>query len=342
MPNSRVAIHIVSWNSRTHLPSCLESVVRQSYQPIDILLVDNGSVDGTVTWLEENYPHLHVLRNTRNLGFCRAHNQALRLTDADYVLMLNPDVILEPDWIMRGVNFLNDHPNYGSFGGKLRRYSYSPDELKEVVRSGIVDSAGLRVFRSRHVIDRGSGEEDHGQFDHSGDVLGHSGACVLFRRKALETARFHDEYLDDDFFAYKDDTDLAWRLQRLGWPSWYDPLALAFHHRHIQGQSATSDILIARHHHTRDRFNSFYSYRNHWLLLFKNERWSTWWRDAVPMTWYEGKKFVFLLFSHPTSLRGLTSALRLWRRMRLKARLLDRHAKVSSLNIRQRFFLSPP
>lgn len=341
MPDqSRVAVHIVTWNSLTHISACLEAVTQQRFQPLNVMVVDNGSVDGTVKWMEEHYPQLHLLRNTRNLGFCRAHNQAIRLTAAEYILVLNPDVILEKDWVQRGVSFLDQHPEFGSFGGKLRRFTYSPDELKEVVTSDIVDSAGLRVFRSRHTIDRGSGESDHGQFDQAQEVFGHSGACCLFRRAALETVRWHDQYFDEDFFAYKDDLDLAWRLQRLGWKSWYDPKAVAFHHRHIQGQSAVSDILIARNHSSRDRFNSYYSYRNHWLTLLKNERWSTLWRDGLWMMWYEGKKFFYLLFSHPSSLRGLTSAWRLWPLMARKARLLDHHAKIIPNQVRQTFFLS--
>ncbi len=338
---SRVSVHMVTWNSRTHLPASLPALMAQHYRPMDVMIVDNGSVDGTVTWLEEHYPQLHVLRNTRNLGFCRAHNQALRLTDAPYVLLLNPDVVLEPDWLQRGINFLESHPTYGSFGGKLRRFNYSPDELKEVQTSDVIDSTGLQAHRSRHVVDRGSGESDRRQYDQAGDVFGHSGACGLFRRSALESIRFHDEYLDDDFFAYKDDIDLAWRLQRRGWLSWYDPLALGWHHRHIQGLSSTSDRLIARHHRTRDRFNSFYSYRNHWLCLIKNERWSSGWRDAPWIIVYEAKKIVYLLWQQPQALSGLAGAWRLHRRMKAKAKLIDRHAKQTPLDIRQHFFLRP-
>lgn len=335
----RVSVHIVTWNSRTHIGACLESVVRQRWQPLNVMVVDNGSVDGTVQWMEEHYPHLHVLRNTRNLGFCRAHNQAIRLTTAEYILVLNPDVILEPDWIERGVRFLDQHRDYDSFGGKLRRFSYSPDELKEVVPSDTLDSTGLYVYRSRHTIDRGSGEKDQGQYDHAENVFGHTGACCLFRREALESVRWQDEYFDEDFFAYKDDLDLAWRLQRRGWRSWYDPTAIAYHHRHIKGQSAVSDILIARHHSTRDRFNSFYSYRNHWLTILKNEQWSTLWRDFPWIVWYEGKKFVYLLVTHPSSLRGATNAWRLWPAMRRKARVLKHRAKTPPLETRRDYFL---
>src|SRR5207249_3779185 len=102
----RVSINIVSWNGLTHLPTCLESVVHQHFQDFSILIIDNGSVDGTVAWLQENYPHAHLLRNSRNLGFARAHNQGIRLAGSDYILLLNQDVVLTPEWLSRGVAWL--------------------------------------------------------------------------------------------------------------------------------------------------------------------------------------------------------------------------------------------
>lgn len=338
---STVSIHLVTWNSQTHVAACLSALTAQTYVPTTVMIVDNGSVDGTVRWLEEHYPQLHLLRNTRNLGFCRAHNQAFRLSEADYNLVINPDVVLAPDWVSRGVAWLDAHPGYGSYGGKLRRFSYSPDEIKEVVTSTTIDSTGLVVHRSRHAIDRGSGQTDTGQYDRPADVFGHSGASVLYRRAALESIRFHDEFFDQDFFAYKDDLDVAWRLQRMGWASRYDPQAIGYHHRHLQGQSQTNDLVIAKHHGTHDRFRGYYSYRNHWLLLEKNERWSTFWRDAPWIIWYEWKKFIFLLSTHPSSLRGAGQAWRLHRRMLQKARLLDKQARRSALDVRRQFFLSP-
>lgn len=341
MTNPRVAVHIVTWNSLQHLPSCLDSVSHQRYQPLDLLLIDNASVDGTEPWLREHYPHIHLLRNTRNVGFARAHNQGLRITDAPYIVMLNPDVILESDWVERGVQYLETHPEAGSFGGKIRRFEYSSDELREVRFSDIIDSAGLQGNRARHFIDRGSGLADTGQYDHDQAVFGFSGACVLFRRAALESVRYKDEYIDDDFFAYKDDTDLAWRLQRLGWIAWYDHRALSYHHRTIQGQSIATDRLIAKNHRSRSVLNSYYSYRNHWLMLIKHERPATLWRDGLWIGWYELKKFAFLLIRRPLALRAWPNVWRLQARMKQKAAALDRQAKRTPLEVRTMFFTEP-
>lgn len=337
MNNTLVAVHIVSWNSLQHLPGCLDSIVHQQHQPIELLVIDNASVDGTESWLREHYPHIHLLRNTRNLGFARAHNQGLRITESPYVLMLNPDVILEPEWLTHGVRYLESHPEAGSFGGKLRRFEYSPDELREVRFSDIIDSTGLQGNRARHFVDRGSGTKDTGQYDHDQFVFGFSGACVLFRRRALESVRYKDEYIDEDFFAYKDDTDLAWRLQRQGWTAWYDHRALGYHHRTVQGQSLITDRLIARNHRSHSAVNSYYSYRNHWLMLIKHERAATLWRDGPWIGWYELKKFIFLLIRRPIVLRAWRDVWRLQKRMNMKAAFLDHQSKRSAMDIRKWF-----
>jgi GT2 family glycosyltransferase len=340
MPSEhRVSIHIVSWNSITHIPTCLDALSTQVTPEMSVMIVDNASVDGTVPWIEEHYPHFHLLRNTRNLGYCRGHNQAIRLTKSDYILFLNPDVIIGDGWIERGVAYLDAHPDVGAFGGKIVRYGYSSDELKEVVQSGIIDSTGLAVSRSRHTVDRGSGQSDTGQFDTPGEVFGFSGACVLYRRSALDQVAWKDEYLDNDLFAYKDDLDLSWRLQRFGWHSWYDPLAQAQHFRQVKGTSATSDRLIAKNHRSRTRFNSYFSYRNHWLVLLKNETWSTWWRDWPWILFYELKKFLFLTLTGQPSFAALGSAWKLWPLMRQKAAMLNHQATQSSLTVR-RWFIS--
>ncbi len=338
-PRPTLAIHLVTWNSMTHIAACLDAIARQFTSEMTVMIVDNASIDGTVAWIEEHYPHFHLLRNTRNLGYCRSHNQALRLSTSEYVLVLNPDVVLGPAWLERGLEFLGAHPDYGAWGGKLRRFSYSPDELKEMVVSRIIDSAGLKVCRNRHAFDRGTGEEDNGQLDRAEEVFGFSGACVLYRRAALESIRWRDEYFDNDLFAYKDDVDVSWRLQRLGWRAWYDPAAVGYHYRTVKGSSQTSDLLLAKNHRSRERFNSYYSYRNHWLMLFKNERWSTLWRDLPWIGIYELKKFIFLTLTGRPSLLALWAAIRIWPTMRQKAAVMERQAKRSPLDAR-RWFIS--
>lgn len=332
--NPRVSVHIVAWNGVTHLPTTLQAVHDQSLPSVATMVVDNGSVDGTIPWLAAEFPQVHVLRNTRNLGFCRAHNQAMLITTSPYVLSLNQDVALTPQWLERAVEILDRRPDIGAVGGKLLRFSYSDEELKRVVPSGIIDSAGLQIFRSRHVVDRGSGEQDVGQYDGASAVFGLSGACVLFRREALESIRFRDEFFDEDFFAYKDDVDVSLRLLRMGWVNWYDGSIVAYHHRTIQGQSSTKNLSIAKNYRRRQNHNAWYSYRNHWLVAMKHESWASIRRDLPWIFWYELRKFIFLLVTKPATLQGFFAAVRLRRAMKAKSVLLNRSAKVSAVSLR--------
>lgn len=322
-PNPQVSIHLVTWNGMTHIPSCVSAVQQQTYRPVDMMVVDNGSVDGTVKWLMSEHPEIHLLRNTRNLGFCRGHNQAIRLTEAPFVLCLNQDVVLTPTWLAQAMDWMEQRPEIGAVGGKLLRYEYTDEELKNVTPSDIIDSAGLQIYRTRHVVDRGIGQADHGSFLQPEAVFGLSGACVLFRRTALDSIRYQDEYFDEDFFAYKDDVDLSWRLLRQGWLNWYDGGMIAYHHRSIRGTAKIGNIQIAKNFQKRDVFNATYSYRNHWLLLMKHESWSSIWRDLPWVLWYEIRKFIFLLFTKPTALVGWQRAWKLRRQMKKKSQLLD-------------------
>ncbi|MFN3301467.1 MAG: glycosyltransferase, partial [Patescibacteria group bacterium] len=96
----KISIQIVTWNSRKFLSECLNSIFNQTYKDFSILIIDNASNDGTIEFIKENYPTLNILRNSKNLGFATAHNQGLRLFEnSPYVLLINPDVILEKDWL---------------------------------------------------------------------------------------------------------------------------------------------------------------------------------------------------------------------------------------------------
>lgn len=338
--NAKVSVHLVTWNSIRHLQACWDGLQSQSFDDWSLLVIDNASMDGTPTWLREHAPHMPIMQNTRNLGFSRAHNQAILLTESTYVLVLNPDVVLRPDWLTKAVAYMDSHPECGAMGGKTRRYSYSYDDLKEVNESGIIDSTGLTMHRSRYCTDRGAGEEDTGQWDEPSKVFGLSGSCLLLRRKALDEIRFQDEYFDEDFFAYKEDVDLAWRLQRRGWECHMVADIIAFHHREIKGVSSQKNLSLAKNHQQRSHRISYLSYRNHLLLLMKHERPSTWLRDGGPILWQEAKKCVFLLFTQPTVLRGFSDALRLRKRMKAKAAVVEHQAKHSALTVRTTYFLS--
>ena len=328
------------WNGIVHLPTCFQSIEKQTNKNFSILVVDNGSLDGSVAWIRVNVPHAYILQNNRNLGFADAHNQAIRLSKAPYVLCLNQDFLLEPQWIESAVTYLDAHPEVASYGTRIVRYSYNEQALTGVDISGIIDSTGLRVTRSRHAFDRDSGRRTEDRAPHSEFVFGLSAACVMYRRSALESVRYQDEYFDDDFFAYKEDVDLSWRLQRAGWSAWYDDTITAYHHRSIRGQNSVSSLKLAQSHRHRTAINTRLSYRNHQLMLLKNETAGTFWPDSIQIVWYEFRKFVFLLFTGPKTLNAWVDVWRLAGRMRKKKAIIRQHARRSAGEVRQ-WFISP-
>ena len=117
--NSKVAIVIVTWKSRKYVGKCLECIIGQTCKNFEIIVVDNASPDGTVEFLLENYPDLKLISNLQNLGFAKAVNQGIKASQGEYVLVINPDVFPEPDFLEELVACLSDNSQYGSAGGKI-------------------------------------------------------------------------------------------------------------------------------------------------------------------------------------------------------------------------------
>ncbi|MCX6744464.1 MAG: glycosyltransferase [Candidatus Parcubacteria bacterium] len=133
----KVAINLVTWNGEKQIEYCLNSILKQTFQDFLLLIIDNGSVDKTVNIIEAEYlpafkDKIKFVKNKNNLGFAFAHNQAILWTDSDYVLVLNQDVILEPDFLATAVKFMEGHHDVGSISGKILRWEYKQiEDLKK-------------------------------------------------------------------------------------------------------------------------------------------------------------------------------------------------------------------
>lgn len=331
----KILIQIVTWNSRPYLKACLDSVIISKYQDWSLLVIDNGSRDGTIELIRNEYPNISLLENRQNLGFALAHNQGIRITDSDYVLIMNPDIILTPGFLGNIFAGLNDRPDYGSAVGKLLKFNFNADESREPIYTNTIDSAGLLVQRSRRFTNRGEGETDNGQYNYPSDVFGPSGAIALYRRTALEDVKLRDEYFDNDFFAYKEDIDLAWRMQRAGWRSIYLPDAVAYHHR--EARVSETNSALKRERRNRSRFINSYSYKNHLLTLIKNERAEDFIKDAFWIIFYELRKLIYIILYEPKTLSTLWATSRQLASALKKRRLIKGRQSGRGLDIRQWF-----
>ncbi|MFA4873133.1 MAG: glycosyltransferase family 2 protein [Patescibacteria group bacterium] len=313
----KVSVHIVTHNSQPFLESVLLSLEHQTFSDWSVLLVDNASSDGTLSYLAERWPQYRIVRNRENAGYARAHNQAIHFTESDYVLTLNPDVILHEWYLARVVEALDQNQHAGSATGKILRAQGNPGELGNSTFSRTLDSTGILIDRRRWFRDRGAGEEDRAQYDSSTEIFGPSGAAALYRRKALESTAYREkervEYFDELFHSYKEDVDLAWRLQRRGWRALFVPRARAYHYRRA-GTTGTDLRTIWHEHASRTARITFLSYRNHIFLLVKNERWLKNWKELPWLLSWEFGKIGYLLCTHPIILfRAWLDVMKNWR-----------------------------
>ncbi len=218
-----VSVVIVNWNGAHLLPACLAAVQAQTWPIREVIVVDNGSTDGSAELLArwEAEGALRVLRLGENTGFARANNLAFREARGEWVALLNNDAFPEPEWLDLLLRRGDRAARRGMLGGKVLF-----DEKRDTL-----DKAGHLLYPDGLNRGRGCQEPDRGQFDREEEILWPDGCAALYHRDLLaETGGF-----DDAFFAYGDDADLGMRARLLGWSAWYVPPAVVYH-RH----SATS------------------------------------------------------------------------------------------------------
>lgn len=306
-----VSIGLVTWNSSRHLTACLAALGQQIHESLETIVVDNSSTDESLATVTAHLPGARIIRNATNEGFCRAHNQAIHLTQGSYYLALNPDVVMQPGYVAALVSALEESPQYGSAGGKL----WLPREGDEPVR---IDSTGLFLDRRRRQYLRGHGEADRGQYDQAGEVFGVDGAAPLYRRTMLDDAQVDREFFDESFFAHKEDVDLAWRARLLGWRSMYVPEATAYHQRSFRPGRRTPMAPSIR----------IDAIKNRYLLLLKNESRLGWRRDGPRIAWYDLRILAYLCLFERTSLAAFARLRRQWARALEWRRQIWQRARV--------------
>lgn len=179
-------------------------------------MVDNGSTDGSVELLERDFGWVRLIRNAENRGFAAANNQAIRATSTPLVATLNNDTRVEPNWLEALVAVMDSNPKIGACASKMLFAD----------RPGIINSAGIAIDRTGIAWDRLGGQPDDSDDDTPQVVFGACAGAALYRRAMLDEIGLFDE----DFFAYLEDVDLAWRAQAAGWRTSYVPSARLFHH----------------------------------------------------------------------------------------------------------------
>ncbi len=211
---SGVAVVIPNWNGRRWLPGCLDALAGQVQVPAEVIVVDNGSTDGSLDYLRAEHPRVRVLALPTNTGFAHAANVGLRAAGAELVALINTDVVLAEDWILRMSAALRAAPGAGAVACKM----LSLDDPTRVYDAGDI------LRRDGACEQRGRFGRDDGRFDAAGEVFGACAGAALYRRDAVLALGGFDER----FFAYLEDVELALRLRLAGWECRYEP-AVALH-----------------------------------------------------------------------------------------------------------------
>ena len=251
----KISIVIVSYNVCQLLDECLQSVGR-ALDGIEgeVYVVDNNSTDRTVETLQPKYPQVHFIANQNNVGFARANNQAIRQSDSEYVLLLNPDtVVCEPT--LRGcLEFMDQHPEAGGTGVRMLTRDGNPaPESRRAVPTPWVSMLKMLGFTRRYYM-------SHLPWDQPSQIEVVSGAFCLLRRKALDQVGL----LDEDFFMYGEDIDLSFRLLKGGWQNWYLPFDII----HYKGESTEKTSFRYVHVFYQAMLIFFRKHYGHLSLLF--------------------------------------------------------------------------
>jgi GT2 family glycosyltransferase len=219
--NPVISVIVVTWNRRDLLRACLESLARQTHSSFEVIVVDNGSDDGSadlVQNLAASYPvPLRLIANSANRGFCAANNQGFAASQSELVALLNNDAEAGPGWLEALESVIRLYDDVGMAASKILVWE-NPE---------IVDKCGHLIYPDGQNRGRGSGQLDRGQFDRVEEVLWPDGCAAMYRRAMLEDVGFFDE----EFFAYADDAELGLRGRIAGWRCFYAPQAVVRHHR---------------------------------------------------------------------------------------------------------------
>lgn len=238
-----VSVIIVNYNGRIFLRKCISSLLSQSYPAIEIILVDNGSSDDSIGYVKKEFPSVKIISNKENLGFAKGNNIGIRAANGELIATVNNDTEATSKWVEGLVKAINSDENVGMCASKML-FMKNPE---------LINSAGICISRSGACWDRGMFERDKGQYESIEEVFGPCSGAAMYRKSMLEEIGLFDE----DFYAYMEDADLAFRGRLAGWKCLYVPNAVIYHAHGGTGGYASD-------------FTIYYGNRNIIWISFKN------------------------------------------------------------------------
>jgi len=322
-----VSVTLVTYNSGRFIRRCLESVLEQRYPDLEIIVVDNASTDGTTDILERFENSCTIVYNEENIGFAAAQNQAIGISSGEWVLTLNPDVMLLPNFVEILMQSADADPAVGTLCGKLLMM----DASFEIPDQRVVDSTGMYFTPMQRHFDRGCLETDNGHYLKPEYVFGATAAAACYRREMIEDISISNEFFDPDFFTYREDADVAWRAQLLGWKCIYLPNACGYHVRKLRpGMRRQLPPEINMH-----------SVKNRFLMRVKNITPGLYLRNFIPMTVRDLGIVAYCLAIEHSSLKAFYLFARDFGRVLEKRRLIQQRRRVEDSYMLSWFRFAP-
>lgn len=316
-----VSIIVLNYNGLSFLPACLNSInsLKVNGFQVEKIVVDNASTDGSLALLKKSYNDFKLITNPKNLGFAAAINQSIKKALGEIIVTLNVDVVLDPNFVQAALMQFQD-VKVGAVAGKVLRLN----------NKQIIDSTGHVIYKNRLFIDRGDGEVDNGQYDQVEEVFGVCAGVGIYRRAMLEDVKINEEYFDEDFFLFLEDTDLSWRAQLFGWKTIYTPAVIAYHWR--GGVAARGSYIVEKN-----------NFKNRYLMLIKNDSFFSLVKTAPQLIFTDLLKTAGVLFRSPKSfIDGFKEALLLTPKMWQKRSIIQGRKRVKPKEIEARWFAPFP
>jgi len=253
-----VSIIIVTKGKDNYLAACLDSLRKQEYRDIEIIVIDNSLRPAFAKECTRNYPEIKLYSATQDLSYCESVNKGISMCRGDFILSLNDDVALDEHFMEEALRGFDLDSGVGAVSGKILRFD-----------AKTIDSTGLILNIWLGAKERGYGTQDRNQFKKEGFVLGVNGAVAFYRRQMLEQVKIGAEYFDSDFRFFYEDLDMAWRAHNFGWKGYYVPTAIAYHARGAtaRGQRGINKRFSRRYLSDDLQFDLL---KNRWLVIIKN------------------------------------------------------------------------
>jgi len=246
-----LSIVILNWNGKSFLEQFLGTLIENSAQDnVEIVVADNASTDGSVYFLQQEYPEIKLICFDENHGFAGGYNKALERLESKYFLLLNSDIEVTKDWLLPMIEFMESNPEAAACGPKIMDYNQRTYFEYAGAAGGYIDRFGYTFCRGR-IFD--FLEEDKGQYDQTVEIFWASGACFMIRSDVFQSM----SGFDDQFFAHMEEVDLCWRMKKKGHSIWFIPGSRVYH---VGGGTLPQG----------NPYKTYLNFRNNLIMLYKN------------------------------------------------------------------------